>query len=565
MKRLVSAIGVCLALVVAVRADQKATAPAASVAEVSGVVRTGPGGPPAAHAMVLIAGTDIGLLRVTSTDASGHFSFTGLPSGRFLLGAGKPAYLAALYGAGRPGRPGTEISLVAGQKLPDVTLDLLKGGVISGHVVDDEGQAVVGARVRVLPRRDVGDEVLLNGDAGDPSGAVTDDRGAYRIFDLIPGDYVVALQPRGIGNPVVAYASVYFPSSPKADDASAIHLGAGEERSGVDLHTSIVPIARIDGIVTGVASGSSGVQITMRPANQTASGTVLNSQTLRPGPDGRFAFNGVVPGEYDIVARTLPPPGPPEMRTEPFVPQWVIDHVVVATTPPAPRTLALRSALTISGRLTFEGRKSPPDDVNFRVGVRPTPGSGVPNVPGPVLMDKDGNFTITDLTPGRYRLFVVVPPNNVTQVPDWFAAKAIAGGRDVLDVPLVLGPDDARGVTILMTDDAPEIAGTVRDAKNQAVRNCSVVAFPVDRTLRYPQSRRIAIRQCGEDGLFVFGLAAGLPPGEYYVAAVPDLAPNEQFDSVLLDELARTGARVTLVDGDSKTVNVSLARPARSK
>jgi hypothetical protein len=562
---IVAAIAVCLGLVVAVRAEQKAAAPAASVAEVSGVVRTNAGGPPAARAMVLIAGTDVGLLRVTSTDAGGHFNFTGLPAGRYLLGAGKPAYVAALYGAGRPGRPGTEISLTAGQKRPDVTLDLLKGAVISGHVVDDEGQAVVGARVRVLPRRDVGDEVVLSGDAGDPFGEVTDDRGAYRIFDLIPGDYLVALQPRGIGNPVVAYASVYFPSSPRADDASAIHLAAGEERSGVDLRTSIVPIARIDGIVTGVAGGAAGVQITMRPANQNASGTVLNSQTLRPGPDGRFAFNGVVPGEYDIVARTVPPPGPPEARTEPFVPQWATDHVVVTNTPPAPRTLALRSALTISGRLTFEGRKSPPEDVNFRVGVRPTPGSGVPNVPGPVPMDKDGNFTIADLTPGRYRLFVVVPPNNVTQVPDWFAATAIAGGRDVLDVPLVLGPEGPRDVTIVMTDDAPEIAGTVRDAKSQAVRNCSIIAFPVDRTLRYPQSRRIAVRQCGDGGLFVFGLAAGLPPGEYYVAAVPDLAPNEQFDSVLLDELARTAALVTLADGDSKTVNVSFGRPARSK
>jgi len=564
MTRSALAVVICALLAVAVRAEQKASADAAGAGQVSGVVRASMGGP-AARAMVLIAGTDIGLLRVTSTDASGRFNFTGLPPGRFLLGAGKPAYIAALYGAGRPGRPGTEISLAAGQKLPDVTLDLLKGAVISGHVIDVDGQPIVGARVRVLPRRETGDEVVLGGDAGDPSGAVTDDRGAYRIFDLIPGDYLVALQPRGIGNPQAAYASVYFPSSPRADDAPAIRLGAGEERDGVDLRTSIVSIARVEGVVTGVSRGAAGVQVTLRPANQHASGTVLNSQTQRPGPDGRFAFNGVVPGEYEIVARSVPPPGPPESRAEPFEPQWAADHVTIAATPPAPRTLALRPALTISGRLAFDGRRSPPDDVNFRVGVRPTPGSGVLNVPGPVLMDKDGGFTITDLTPGRYRLFVVVPPNNVTQVPDWFAATAIAGGRDALDVPVVLGAEDARGITIVMTDDAPEIAGTVRDAAGRAGRDCAVLAFPVDRALRFPQSRRIVVRQCGGDGLFVFGLAAGLPPGEYYVAAVPDLAPNEQFDSVLLDELARSAARVTLADGDSKTVNVSLARPARSK
>jgi Carboxypeptidase regulatory-like domain len=561
--RILLALTACLALVAAVRADQHQASPVVNAATVTGVVRANAGGQPAAHAMVLIAGTDIGLLRVTSTDGGGRFTFTGLPAGRFLLGAGKPAYLAALYGAGRPGRPGTEITLAAGQKLPDVALDLLKGAVISGHVLDDEGQPIVGARVRVLTRRDVGDEVVLGADAGDPFGAITDDRGAYRIFDLIPGDYVVALQPRGLGGLPLAYSSIYFPSSPRANDASTIHLAAGAERDGVDLRASIVPLARVEGVVTGMAPGAN-VQIVMRPASQRAAGTVLNSQTTRPGPDGRFAFGGVAPGEYEITARTLAPPGPPESRAEPFAPEWATDRVVVESAPPAPRTLALQPALSISGRLAFEGLKSPPDDVNFRIGVRPTPGSGVPNTPGPVLMDKDGNFTIADLTPGRYRLFVVVPANNVTQVPDWFAETAIAGDRDALDVPLALGPD-VHDVTIVMTDDAPEIAGAVHDAKGGLVRNCSVIAFPVDRELAFPQSRRIAVRQCGENGQFVFGLAAGLPPGEYYVAALPDLGPNEQFDSVLLEELARSAARVTLAAGDSKTVNVSLARPARSK
>ena len=568
MTRSLATLLLCAALLTSVTADQRATAPA-GMAEVAGIVRSA-GSAPAARALVLIAGTDVGVIRVTSTDATGHFAFAGLPPGRFLLGAGKPAYLAALYGAGRPGRPGTTVTLAAGQKISDVSLDLTRGAVIAGHVVDEHGQPVIGARVRVLPRRDVGDEITLGADAGDPAGATTDDRGAYRVFDLLPGDYVVALQPRGVagGPPLVAYSSVYFPASPRASDAEVIHVTGGEERRDVDLRTSLVSLVRVEGIVTsgpGAASpGNPGnnVQVLLRPSGQNAAGTVLNSQATRPGADGRFAFPAVPPGAYDVVARTLPPPGPPPAGSEPFVPDWATSRIAIAGAPPPPLSLALQPALTIAGRIVFEGLSQPPDDApNIRIGVRPTPGSAVPNVPDSVLMDRTGHFTIANLTPGRYRLFVVVPPNNVTQVPDWFPRMALVGTSDALDVPLTLGAGAGAGthdVSILLTDDAPEIAGTALDAKGKPVHDCTVIAFSAERRFWFPQSRRIVVRQSGEDGLFVFGLAAGLPPGEYYVAALPDLGPGEQFDSVLLGELAKTAERVRLADGDSKTVNVRL-------
>lgn len=620
MNRALVALAACAALVAAVDAQQK-SAPEASGAELSGVVRADANGAPASHAMVLIAGTDIGLLRVTSTDASGHFSFAGLPAGRFLVGAGKPSYLAALYGAGRPGRPGTEVTLTVGQKKSDVALELAKGAVIAGSVVDEHGQSVVGARVRALPRRDVGDEVQLGADAGDPTAATTDDRGMYRVFDLIPGDYVVALQPRGLGGgpmralgpaefgptimsapapappgqrpfagrpsngpppgappprpvpppagppppdagvAIFTYASVYFPGSPRASDAGVIHLNAGEERDSVDLRTTLVPLGRLEGTIAG-ATPQTNIQILLRLADQHAAGTVLNAQTTRPGLDGRFAFANVPPGEYEVTARTLPPPGPRAPGADPFQPEWAIGHVVVGSATVPPLVLSLKPALSISGRMTFEGLKNPPDDITVRVGVRPTPGSGVPNTPDAAIVDKDGRFTIANLTPGRYRLFVAVPNDNVTQVPDWYARHAMVGGRDVIDLPLEIGADgDVHDISIAMTDDAPEIAGTARDASGHAMRDCTVIAFSVDRQFWFPQSRRIVVRQSASDGAFVFGLSAGLSAGEYYVAAISDLAPNEQFDSVLLDDLARTAQRVTLADGDSKTVDVKIAAP----
>ncbi len=565
MTRLVASLVVLFVLAAGVSAQQARTTAATTGAGVSGVVHAGSSGEPAARVMVLIAGTNVGVLRVTTTDGTGHFSFMGLPAGRFLLGAGKPAYLAALYGAGRAGRPGAEITLLANRKLTDVTLELSKGAVISGRVLDAQGQPIAGQRVRVLPRRDVGDEVSLGGDAGDPSGIVTDDRGMYRVFNLVPGDYVVSVQPRGLPAVPFTYSVTYFPAAERPVDAETIHLAAGEERTGIDMKTNVEPFGRLEGTVTGAAGPSANILIALRPSNQNAYGTIVNAPTVRPGADGHFVFGNVLPGTYDVTARTLPPPGPPPAPgAEPFAPRWAVAHVNVTAAPGAPLTLALEPSLSISGRLAFEGLKVPPDDVNYRVGVRPTPGSGVPNAPETVLMEKDGRFTLSHLTPGRYRLFVNVPLNNVTQVPDWFPRSAMVNGRDVLDVPLTIGPDASlHDITITMTDDAPDIAGTARDASGHTVRDQTVVVFPADRHFWFPQSRRIAVRQSGGDGLFVFGLAAGLPPGDYYVAAVSDLAPNEQYDSVLLDELARTARTVTLADGDSKTIDVKIATARR--
>jgi hypothetical protein len=624
MTRLVIAVVAWCALVAVVSAGQRGSPAPAGTAEVAGIVRADPNGAPAARAMVLIAGTDVGLLRVTVTDASGHFVFTGLPAGRFLLAAGKPAYLSALYGAGRVGRPGAMITITAGEKVSDIALALAKGGVIAGHVTDEHGQAVVNARVRVLPRRTVGEDIVLGADAGDPANATTDDTGAYRIFNLLPGDYVVAVQPRGlpggpvrppgsdfvppsppgppvgqggpppIGAPVplpaapppvpvdrrpvgppppdmggleLTYSPVYFPASPRVTDAEVIHVGPGGERLNVDLRTALVPLARVEGVVTGAPGPQLNVQIFLRPSGQNAAGAVLNSQATRPGPDGRFAFANVVPGTYDVLARTLPLPNPGTPPSEQPALLWALDHVTVAGTTPPFLSLHLQTALTLTGRIAFEGLSAPPEDVgNIRVGVRPTPASAIQNVPEPALMDRSGHFTLVNLTPGKYRLFVVVPPNNVTQVPDWFPRSAVVAGRDALDLPIDIGPGaDPGTVTIALTDDAPEIAGTVRDASGLPARRATVIVFPSDPRLWFPQSRRIAVRQTGANGEFVFGLAAGLPAGDYRIAALSDLGQGEQFDSVLLAELAKTAQPVALADGDSKAIELRLVSAMRQR
>src|SRR6185295_19753308 len=79
-----------------------------------------------------------------------------------------------------------------------IEFQLPRGSVISGHVLDEDGDAMPGVVVRVMRYQYLQGQRRLT-----PAGnGQTDDKGQYRVWGLMPGDYYVnAVARGGFGGP----------------------------------------------------------------------------------------------------------------------------------------------------------------------------------------------------------------------------------------------------------------------------------------------------------------------------------------------------------------------------
>jgi uncharacterized protein (DUF2141 family) len=562
-----------------VAAQVRDRASTGGTASIAGRVMSDTEPPRPLRRVVVTAGSaDRTVSRTAVTDDQGRFSIGGLPAGRYTLNATKRGWVSTAYGARAPGRPGRSIAVADGERAT-ATLRLLRGAVITGVVLDHTGSPPQGVTVRVMRYAyafNTGEKRLVS--AGATSWG-PDDRGVYRVYGLAPGEYYLAavggpgllfqtqgvhltsdvdvqqaLKPAPAGpdapERTVAFAPTFYPGTASPAQATPITVRAGEERTGIDFTVQYVPSSTISGTVVGpdpLPQTSAPILVTLF-ATSTASADLGFSglRSARTGSDGKFSFADVIPGSYTIAARyTLP--RPPDPNAPP--PQILSATAQIDLQGEDVRglTLQLQEGLIVSGTIRVDGSAPPPPLRGLRAMLVPIAAADTVSIAsGGATVSSDGRFTVTGVTPGRYRLTMNPPA-------PWIAHSSIVGGQESLDT----GVDIRASVTdavITLTDRAGELTGRVQDAAGNAA-DYTLILFPVNREFWTPQSRRIQTTRTSLDGSFSL---RNLAAGEYHLAAVDDVEQNEWFDPSFLQRIAASARSVTIGEAEKKVQDIRI-------
>jgi uncharacterized protein (DUF2141 family) len=559
-----------------------AVQPSPGTARISGVVVDAiASGSPVRRANVRLSGN--GSNRSVVTNDEGRFVMSDLPAGRYTLSVSKPAYLTTEFGARAPGRPGTPLTIEDGQTMAGLQVRLTHGAAVAGTIRDVTGEPVSGVQVSAWR---IDETNRATPAAGGSAAFVSDDRGAYRLYGLAAGEYLIGAMPVGSGMgemgvrseadvdralaalanqtrepasrargtapaalpPVSAsrrmnYATVLYPGTLDVSQALRVRVAAGEERTAVDIPLTLGAMSSVTGTVIGV-DGQPAQSVTVAIAMEsaplaTAVTRLVPRSEMAVGVGGRFGFANVSPGTYVVTARSgASGRGRGAGAASELL--WASASVTAIGVDVSGVTLQLKRSLTISGRVAFEGATRSLDPSQVSVTVRPSNPDAPPTASG--IVKPDGSFEIRGLIPGSHELDAIGP--GIGPAGAWLRS-AILNGRDALDAGLEIGDSDLSGLTITFTDRHSEIGGVLETTAGTAATDYFVVVFPQDPAL-WRSPRRVASTRPATDGRFAF---ADLPAGAYLLAALIDVADGELRTADFLSQVAPAGVKVSLGEG----------------
>ena len=246
---------------------------------------------------------------VEVSDKDGKFLFDNVAPGRYTLTAEKTGFVPGRYGARTITAPAALLNIADGDQLTNLVIQLTPHGVITGKVLDPDGDPLEHTQITVMRlgyrhgRRD-----LVS--AGATS---TDDQGNFRLANLTPGRYFLSAQDRDsvtfgreerpgrAGAANEGYPLTYYPGVVDASSASPIDVAAGAEIGAqIQLRKSRLFAIRGKVIDSTAPAPPGNLPILALPKDMAgASVNMLISRALQQSrPDGSFEIRNLSPGAY---------------------------------------------------------------------------------------------------------------------------------------------------------------------------------------------------------------------------------------------------------------------------
>jgi protocatechuate 3,4-dioxygenase beta subunit len=551
---------------------------------IKGRLTTADSGAAVRRATVRLSGPEI-LPKSATTDNDGNFEFRDLPAGRYTMTATKSGFVTVSYGQTRPFESPKQIELRDAEQLDKADISMPRGSVVSGRIVDEFGEPVADAAVSAMRSTWSNGRRRLQSTGRT---ATTNDLGQYRIYGLPPGEYFVSATLRGAEGlmltemavaatvrvagldsssetPRSGYAPTYFPGTANGAEAQKVTLALGQEVQNADFGLVPVRLSKISGTVIGSEGRPlEGVMVTATPKTPGVNNFIFPSGGAgRTDRSGNFTLNGVAPGDYTLNARStgifssssdgdrmvftmtrVGGPGGGDGQSEfGSVPLNVngedMTNVMIATS----------KGTTVSGRVVYDGGSKPTTNA-LRISAAEADADGPAGLlGGSSSVTAEGTFEIKGLA--GQRIF------RVANVPAGWVLKAVRlNSTDVTDSGIdIRGTEPVTGLEVVLTNKTTEVTGAVKSG-NDPAKDYTVVIFSDDpQKWTAASGRHIASARPNQEGRFQI---RNLPAGSYYVVALDYIAQGDWNDPDVLDRLKSKGTRITLDEGKTETVTLSL-------
>jgi protocatechuate 3,4-dioxygenase beta subunit len=240
-----------------------------------------------------------GSTRTAVTDEEGNFQFTNLLPRQY--------YFFVMESRGYVQMPRPINTPQPTYRLGEnATIRMIRGGVITGRVSYADGEPMIGVYVTPIRIRDEEGKPIRM--ASGARSRMTDDRGVYRLYGLLPGTYLVTANYSGASfygaqSPFDGDAPTYHPSTTR-DTAIEVQVSTGSETTGIDIRHRGDRGHVVSGKVTGGSESTGPVTYLSNIALLSyPSGALAGSTASRPGEgENGFSFLGIPDGEYELEA-----------------------------------------------------------------------------------------------------------------------------------------------------------------------------------------------------------------------------------------------------------------------
>jgi hypothetical protein len=517
--------------------------PPAAAATVRGHITDATNGKPLRMARVILTpeGRILGATqRTTRSDEKGRFQSLDVPPGRYNMTAWKARYASTELGQTTFEGTGRPLTVGAGDQLERADVALLRAAAITGRVVDDLGEPIQRAIVIAYkPGYQTRGRALVPG-----SQSTTNDRGEYRIAQLLPGDYYVAAQERSTGfgsqaDADIGLAITAYPAATDVRGARLVTVAGGADTTGIDIAMMSVNPATLSGVVIDTtAQRAGGVELELQAVTEGIGGAMGGS--ARTAPDGSFSFPRLIPGRYELHARRNVKPN---------------EGAILPITLAAGADSNVTVQLTRGGRMTGtvvvpEGAVSSPSAVRISaipIGETLIYGTGFG---GNVESDWSFNW---DFLLGPRLIRATALPNG------WFLKSVIRGAADIIDEPIVFnGAEVVDNLQVVLTREKTVLTGHAIDASGKGAIDYTAIVFAEDATRWDWWSRFVATGRPDQNGDVRI---EGLPPARYLVAAVDHVQNDQWRDKAFLESLRSRATAITLEPDQRATLTLKVMKP----